>query len=248
MTWQAPPVTDHAPPTAAIPARRVRPRPAGGLVLAGLVLLAAGCGGAAEPAPSAAPVPTTVATTTTTTTVAAGPGPVAVPGELRIGAVEIDRATTATVLVMPANRPVSFGRTELRGNAAYELTGDTCSRTTLRPADEGCWLEVTVLARATGDVAARLVLPWNRGILAVPVSATVPLSYTVTLAVLGAGTVTGDRAGIDCSGRCTARVAQGSVLTLTATGRPRWSGACGGAAPTCRVTVRAPLSITADFR
>lgn len=215
-------------------------------VLVGLVLLAAGCGGASEPGPGppVGPAPTTVAATT----VAAGPGPVAVPGELRIGAVEIDRATTATVLVRPANRPVSFGRTELRGNAAYELTGDTCSRTTLRPADEGCRLEVTVLARATGDVAARLVLPWNRGTLAVPVSATVPLSYTVTLAVLGGGTVTGDRAGIDCSGRCTARVAQGSVLTLTATGRPRWSGACGGAAPTCRVTVRGPLSVTADFR
>lgn len=235
-------------PAAGLPVRRVLAGLASGLpvrwVLAGLVLLAAGCGGAAEPGPSVAPAPTTVAATT----VAATTGPVAVPGELRIGALEIDRATTATVLVMPANRPVSFGRTELRGNAAYELTGDTCSRTTLRPAGEGCRLEVTVLARATGDVAARLVLPWNRGILAVPVSATVPLSYTVTLAVLGAGTVAGDRAGIDCSGRCTARVTQGSVLTLTATGRPRWSGACGGAAPTCRVTVRAPLSVTADFR
>jgi hypothetical protein len=204
---------------------------------------AVGCSGeAAVPEPAPAPAPTT------SVALPVSAVPVAVPGTVRLGAVEIDRAGTGSVEVRPARRAVTFGRTELRGNAAWELTGDTCGGRTLRPQDPPCRLEVTVLPRATGDLAARLVLPWDRGTLAVPLSATVPLSYTVVLTVLGRGSVTGDRAGITCSGRCTARVAQGSVLTLTATGTPRWSGPCAGSQGTCRVTVAAPLDITADFR
>lgn len=203
----------------------------------------AGCaGGAGVPEPAPTPAPTT------SVPVPVAAVPVAVPGVLRLGAVEIDRAGSGSVEVRPARRAVTFGRTELRGNAAWDLTGDTCGGRTLRPPDPPCRLEVTVLPRATGDLAARLVLPWDGGTVTVPLSATVPLSYTVVLTVLGGGTVTGDRAGIACSGRCTARVAQGSVLTLTATGTPRWSGACAGTRSTCRVTVAAPLDITADFR
>ena len=66
--------------------------------------------------------------------------------------------------------------------------------------------------------------------------------------VLGAGTVTGDQAGLSCSASCTARVAQRSVLTLTGSGPVRWGGDCAGTAPTCRVLVGTPLDITADFR
>ena len=208
------------------------------VAVAGLI---AGCTGeVAAPGPSPTPVPVV--------TTPASVVPVAVPGVVRIGAVEIDRAATGSVEVRPARRAVTFGRTELRGNSAWELTGDTCGGRTLRPQDPPCRLEVTVLPRATGDLAARLVLPYGGRTLAVPLSATVPLSYTVVVTVLGGGSVTGDRAGIACSGRCTARVAQGSVLTLTATGTPRWSGGCTGAQATCRVTVATPLEITADFR
>lgn len=223
------------------PVRPVR-QVLGWLVVAGLV---AGCSAAAGPEPRPAPAATTTAATTAAPVAAV---PVAVPGALRLGAVEIDRAVTGTVEVRPARRAVTFGKTELRGSAAWELTGDGCAGRTLRPADPPCRLEVTVRPRATGSLAARLVLPWDRGALAVPVSATVPLSYTVTVTVLGAGTVTGDRAGIVCSGRCTARVALGAVLTLTASGPARWSGACPGTSDRCRVTVDTPLAITADLR
>lgn len=203
------------------------------------VLVLGGCAG--TPAPGPGPASTTAVVLPTSAV------PVVVPAQLALGDVEIDRPATGSVEVRPARRAVTFGRTELRGNAAWELTGDTCAGRTLRPPDPPCRLTVTVRPRATGDLAARLVLPWNRGTLTVPVQASVPLSYTVVVTVRGGGTVVGDRGGLDCPGLCTARVARGAVLTLTATGAPRWSGDCAGTAPTCRVTVVTPLQITADF-
>lgn len=224
------------------------------VVVAGLVLvLLPGCGAGAprisrsgEPAPTSTAAPVSSSPVPTPTS----PVPVAEPAELRIGAIDFGRPATATVRVRPARRPVTFGRTELRGNAAYELSADTCSGQRLLPTGDGCRLEVTVLSRVTGEVAARLVLPSDAGALSVPVTATVPLSYTVTLSVLGAGTVTGDLAGVSCSGRCSARVAQGSALTLTSSAPVRWGGACAtaGVGTACRVTVDTPLEITADFR
>lgn len=221
------------------------------LAAAAVLALVAGCaGGTAVPEPEPAPASsaTTAAATSAPAPRATSAVPVAVPGTLALGAVEIDRAATGSVEVRPARRAVSFGRTELRGNAAWELTGDTCAGRTLRPQDAPCRLTVTVLPRATGDLAARLVLPWDGGTLAVPVSAAVPLSYTVVVTVLGRGTVTGDRGGVVCSDRCTARVAQGTTLTLTGSGPARWSGACSGTTDRCRVAVAAPLQVTADFR
>jgi hypothetical protein len=173
---------------------------------------------------------------------------VAEPARLVIENLEIGRPATASVLVRPARVPVLFGRTELRGGVAYELTGDECSGRRLMPTDAGCRLEVTVLARGTGEFAARLVLPHDRGRLTVPVVATVPLSYTVVLTVLGDGTVSGDVAGLSCSDRCTRRVPQGSVLTLTAPREVTWSGACVSRGTSCRARVDTPLQITADFR
>ena len=218
------------------------------LVAAAAVSLVAGCsaGPAAEPAPGPAPAPAPAATTTRAA--ATGAEPVAEPARLAIGDVEIGRPVTASVLVRPARVPVRFAATELRGGVAYELTGDGCSGRRLAPTDEGCRLEVTVLARGTGEYAARLVLPHDRGKLTVPVVATVPLSYTVVVTVLGNGTVSGDLAGISCSGRCSSRVAQGATLTLTAPQDVTWSGACTSRGTRCRARVDTPLEITADFR
>lgn len=225
-----------------------------GLALA-LTAVLAGCGAdgprisrSTEPATSgASPSPTPSPTPRPTPT---SPVPVAEPAELDFGQIDFDRPATATVTVRPARRPVRFGRVELRGGPAFELTGDTCSGVRLLPTAEGCRLELTVLSRATGEVAARLVLPSDAGPLTVPVSATVPLSYAVTITVRGGGTVTGDLAGISCSASCLARVPQGSVLTLTGSTPARWGGACAaaGTAASCRVTVAAPLQVSADFR
>ena len=211
----------------------------------------AGCGAdgprivrTTEP-PATSAVPTATPRPTPTS-----PVPVADPAALDFGRIDFARPATATVTVRPARRAVRLGRTELRGGPAYELTADTCSGRRLLPDSAGCRLEVTVLSRATGDVAARLVLPHDAGTLTVPVSASVPLSYAVTVTVLGAGTVTGDRVGLSCSGTCTVRVPQGGTLTLTGSAPARWGGDCAaaGTAPACRVVVGTPLEITADFR
>lgn len=217
-------------------------------------MLLGGCGADAprisrssEPAPAPA---TTRATTSPPVPTPTSAVPVAEPAELRIGAIDLGRPATGTVLVRPARRPVTFGRTELRGSGAWELTADTCSGQRLLPTDEGCRLEVTVLSRSTGEVAARLVLPSDAGAVTVPVTATVPLSYAVEVRVLGGGTVTGDLAGISCSGTCTARVTQGSTLTFSSSAPVRWGGACAtsGVGTDCRVVVDIPLTVTADFR
>ena len=222
---------------------------AGRAVVAVLVAAAvAGCGDGgprivrtttAPPAPSPTPSPAPTPTS---------PVPVAEPAELDFGRIDFARAETASVTVRPARRAVRLGRTELRGGPAYELSADTCSGRVLQPDSTGCRLEVTVLSRASGQVAARLVLPHAAGVLTVPVTATVPLSYEVMVTVLGSGTVTGDQAGLSCSTTCTVRVVQGSTLTLTGSAPVRWGGDCPGTAPTCRVVVSTPLAVTADFR
>jgi hypothetical protein len=212
-----------------------------GVVLAAVLL--AGC---TADAPAPGPPPASAPAPATTRAVPTAPLPVAQPRELDLGDVEIDRPVTGEVVVRPARVPITFGATELRGGSAYELSGDGCSRRRLDPAGEGCRLRVTVLARGTGEIAAKLVLPHNRGTLTVPVTARVPLSYTVVVTVRGGGTVTGDRGGISCSQRCTARVPQGALLTLTGSAPARWGTAC-PAGPVCRVRVDTPLDITADF-
>jgi hypothetical protein len=206
----------------------------------------AGCGATearivrrSEP-PTAAPAPATTPPPPTLL-------PVAVPAALDFGRIDFAQPATAAVTVKPGRRTVRLGRTELRGGTAYELTGDTCSGTTLRPDSPGCRLEVTVLSRASGEFVARLVLPHDAGTLAVPVTATVPLSYEVTVTVRGGGSVTGDLAGLACSDTCRARIPQGSTLTLTASAPVRWGGDCAGTAPTCRLLVSTPRQVTADL-
>ncbi len=81
------------------------------------------------------------------------------------------------------------------------------------------------------------------------------VNYTlsVTDAGTGHGTVTSSVGGISCTtGTCTASVASGTTVTLTATpgtdyGFTGWSGACTGTATTCTVTMSAAQSVTATF-
>ena len=79
---------------------------------------------------------------------------------------------------------------------------------------------------------------------------------TVTLTVANAGsaegTVTSSPAGISCGGACSAGVASGTVVTLTASPAPgaafrEWRGACAGTSPTCILTVSGTTSVTAVF-
>lgn len=218
-----------------------------GAALALVAVALAGCGAGDARIVRRSDPPSPAAPTTTPPPRPTSPLPVAQPAALAFGRIDFARPATAAVTVRPGRRTVRLGRTELRGGTAYELTGDTCSGRTLRPDSPACRLEVTVLSRASGDFAARLVLPHDAGTLTVPVTATVPLSYEVTVTVRGAGVVTGDLAGLSCSATCRARVPQGVALTLTASAPVRWGGDCTGTAPTCRLLVSTPRQVTADF-
>ena len=66
------------------------------------------------------------------------------------------------------------------------------------------------------------------------------------------GVVTSNVGGVNCGTACTANVASGSIVTLTATppaGKTfaGWSGACTTSAPVCIVSVNANLSVKASF-
>ena len=240
----------------------MRGRRDAGAVTVALAVVLAGCAGGgprisrstdppATPTASAPPRPTPSPTSSPPPS-STSPFPLADPARLDFGRLLPSRAVTATVTVRPGRRTVRLGATELRGSPAYDVTGDTCSGRVLTADSGGCRIEVTVLTRATGEVSARLVLPTGTGSrpLVVPLTGTVPLSYTVSLTVLGAGAVTVEGYDLSCSDSCTARIPQGAALTLTASSAARWGGACAaaGSAPTCRVTVGGPLQISVDFR
>jgi List-Bact-rpt repeat protein len=81
-------------------------------------------------------------------------------------------------------------------------------------------------------------------------------SYKLSIGRSNAGTVTGTPAGIDatlnCGSTCSAKFAQGAIVTLTATppvGKTfaSWGGACSGTAPTCSLNMIQDTSVQANF-
>lgn len=80
-----------------------------------------------------------------------------------------------------------------------------------------------------------------------------PFTLTVVKAGDGKGDVTSSPAGIDCGATCSAPLAAGTSVTLTA--KPSvgatfkgWSGGgCSGSGATCTVTMSAAVSVTATF-
>jgi Divergent InlB B-repeat domain len=68
----------------------------------------------------------------------------------------------------------------------------------------------------------------------------------------GAGSVSADLPGIECSESCTSTWEAGSTITLTETPAENmrfagWSGACSGLSPVCTVTIDAAKNATATF-
>jgi endo-1,4-beta-xylanase len=77
-------------------------------------------------------------------------------------------------------------------------------------------------------------------------------ALSVTKAGTGSGTVTSSTGGISCGSTCSANIASGTSVTLTATADSSstfagWSGACSGSAATCTVSISAAQSVTATF-
>ena len=76
--------------------------------------------------------------------------------------------------------------------------------------------------------------------------------YTLSIGRSGSGTVSSSPAAVDCGKTCSAKIVQGTAVTLTATPAAgqhfvNWGGACTGTAPTCTVTVNQNLSVQANF-
>ena len=82
--------------------------------------------------------------------------------------------------------------------------------------------------------------------------AATPFTLTVTKAGTGSGTVSSSSGSVACGSTCTAPIAGGTSVTLTAapaTGSSfaGWSGACTGTAPSCTVSMSAARTVTASF-
>jgi hypothetical protein len=77
-------------------------------------------------------------------------------------------------------------------------------------------------------------------------------TYTLTVTVVGAGTVTSNPAGINCGSDCSEVYTHGTTVTLTATPTATsiflgWSGDCTGTALTCTFTMDGAKNVTATF-
>lgn len=82
--------------------------------------------------------------------------------------------------------------------------------------------------------------------------ATTLSAYSLGIATSGAGTVTSSPAGIDCGADCIESYLSGTSVTLTATPAAGasftgWSGACGGTATSCTLTMAASVTVVASF-
>jgi len=93
------------------------------------------------------------------------------------------------------------------------------------------------------------VLAWNVSSASQSAPAT---SYQLMVSLGGSGTVTGSPAGISCQPTCTASLAAGTSVKLTALAEKGsyfagWSGACKGTSNTCQVTMNSSLAVTATF-
>ena len=103
-------------------------------------------------------------------------------------------------------------------------------------------------ATATFDLVAAGGGGGGGGGVVVPPSS----GFQLKVSTSNPGTITSDIGGINCGLACSATVASGTAVTLTATppaGKTfaGWSGACTGSLTTCTVTVNANLSAKANF-
>jgi len=78
-----------------------------------------------------------------------------------------------------------------------------------------------------------------------------PVTLTITRRGTGHGTVAGP-SGIDCGSACSADLAPGTAITLSATADPGtvftgWSGACSGVNAACTLTINAAATVVATF-
>ncbi len=155
-------------------------------------------------------------------------------------AVTVTRAGTGTGTVTSLPAGISCGSTcstSFNSGASVTLTAAAASGSTFTGWSGGC----------TGT--STCVLTVNA---AKSVTATFALqTYVLSIAKVGAGTVTSSPTGISCGAICSMFVTSGTSVVLTASPSTGftfngWSGACSGTG-TCTVAMTAAKSVTANF-
>jgi len=173
--------------------------------------------------------------------------------------VEASASVTATFNLPPVQLTVQNAGTGT-GTVTSSPTGINCGTTCSASIAYGESVTLTAAA-ATGSTFAG----WSGAcsgtstcVLTLEAAASVTATFnlpsaqlTVQNAGTGTGTVTSNPPGINCGPTCTASIAIGTAVTLTAapgTGSAfaGWSGACSGTG-TCAVTLTAATSVTATF-
>ncbi len=134
----------------------------------------------------------------------------------------------------------------------FSVLSDLCSNQTLTPG-ASCTIQAAFLPTGTGAESAVLSVPSDDP--ASPVTA-VALTGTGTavrldVAVEGRGTVSGQ--GISCGFDCSAGLASGATVTLTATPAPGFTlsgwqgGSCSPTNPSCILTLSSDTTVTVQF-
>ncbi len=152
----------------------------------------------------------------------------------------------------------STGPGTIRGSSGGLACGTACTavlprgtRVTLtaRPAAQARFVRWESGCTGTGQTCS-LTLSEAQAVTARFVERQATQSLAVTTS--GRGRVTSSPAGIDCGRTCVAPIATGTTVTLTASPAPRngfvrWTGACAGTGPECRVRMSGPRAVTALF-
>ena len=112
---------------------------------------------------------------------------------------------------------------------------------------------------ATANANGQVVIAFTRGggpdnpkISGITVGGSVGTSYALTVNKAGTGSGTVSGGAISCGSACTASLASGTTVTLTATAASgstftSWGGDCIGSSATCTVSMTADRAVTATF-
>jgi hypothetical protein len=185
--------------------------------------------------PQARPVVNSVVVSATQTQVS---GTVAGPAN---GAIRLEFFDAGVAYTNDAGRAVDF-----LGHLDVTLDGNGQAPYVFAQAESISHIAVTATRLSTGDTSkfSNYVAP------------TIPPTVTLTINKTGGGAGTVSGSGINCGTTCTAPVAVGSTITLTATPEPGilflgWTSGgqpiCPGAPAMCTLTIAAAQSVTAKF-
>jgi endoglucanase len=161
-------------------------------------------------------------------------------------ALSVIRAGTGTGTVLSSPAGINCGTTctaNFAAGASVTLTATAAAGSTFSGWSGGC----------TGTAATCTVsMTQARSVTASFASNVTTFALTVTRAGNGTGTVTSNVGGINCGATCSANIASGTSVTLTATPAAGstfagWTGACTNATGACTVSMTQARAVTATF-